>query len=228
MRIHYFQHVPFEGLGTIKDWVHEKGFSLTSTRLFDNEEFPDLNQIDWLIIMGGPMGAYEENHYPWLEQEKQFIHRAIAAGKRVLGICLGAQLIANALGEAVTRAAQKEIGWHQVDLLPHPLLTGIVAKQLAFHWHGDTFSIPAKAQRIASSAATVNQAFIYQERVVALQFDLEMTEQVVTNLVSRFANELVPSEWVQTAQQMLAGPEHFYASACAMRQLLENLANLED
>lgn len=228
MRIHYFQHVPFEGLGTIKQWVHEQGHSLTSTRLFDGEDFPELDQIDWLIIMGGPMSAYEDEKYPWLEREKNYIHQAIVAKKRVLGICLGAQLIANALGESVTRAPQKEIGWHTINLGSHALLSGIESKQMAFHWHSDTFSVPEEAQAIASSEATPNQGFVYHDRVVALQFHLEMTEHIVNNLVDRFASELIPAQWIQAPKQMLSDSSLFDHSAKAMRQLLTNMANLGD
>ena len=101
MKIHYFQHVPFEGLGNIEDWIKSKGHTLSSTHFFKNDTLPQLSEIDWLIVMGGPMNVYEENLYPWLAAEKKFIAKAINEGLRVLGICLGAQLIAAALGAKV-------------------------------------------------------------------------------------------------------------------------------
>lgn len=110
MRAHYFQHVPFEGLGSIAPWLAAAGFEITSTRFFVSTELPDLNDIDLLVVMGGPMSVNDEAKLPWLVPEKRFIREAIKAGKPVLGICLGAQLIAGAAGTRIYRNPVKEIG----------------------------------------------------------------------------------------------------------------------
>ncbi|MCK7557005.1 type 1 glutamine amidotransferase [Chitinophaga sedimenti] len=114
MNIHYFQHVPFEGLGCIADWIDRKGHQVSVTRWYAGDAPPPHDQTDWLIIMGGPMGVYDAAQYPWLETEKAYIREAIQQGKRVLGICLGAQLIAAALGAKVYPNREKEIGWFPV------------------------------------------------------------------------------------------------------------------
>ena len=101
LRIHYLQHVHFEGPGCIAQWVAEKGHQLTATRLYLNEDLPDIDAIDWLIIMGGPMSANDSNEISWISSEKEFIKKAIDAGKTAIGICLGSQLIASALGGTV-------------------------------------------------------------------------------------------------------------------------------
>ena len=121
MRIHYFQHVPFEGLGSIEDWIRSEGYDLFSTRFYRNDPLPELDRIDWLIVMGGPMGANDDHIYPWLAAEKKFIGEAIKKGVRILGICLGAQLIASVLGARVYPNAHKEIGWFHVRLTPDGL-----------------------------------------------------------------------------------------------------------
>src|SRR3990167_118752 len=232
MHIHYLQHVPFEGLGSIKSWVHEKGFNLTSTRLFDNEMLPSIEEIDWLIIMGGPMFVYEEDKYPWLIREKAFIHKAIMSGKQVLGIFLGAQLLAEVLGGAVSRSPNREIGWFLVELTPaahkHPLFHNIANHFTPFHWHSDTFSIPKGAERIAFNQHTVNQGFVYGNNVLALQFHLETTEQIATSLIKRFAEELTPGSQVQSAEKILANQSCFTKSAIIMHQLLDNLYTIRE
>jgi len=111
LRIHYLQHVSFEGLGSIAEWVTSNGHELTSTQFFINSYLPEPADIDWLIIMGGPMGVYDEDKYEWLTAEKQFIKKAIDAGKTVIGICLGAQLIAKVLGAKVYPNQKRAIGW---------------------------------------------------------------------------------------------------------------------
>jgi GMP synthase-like glutamine amidotransferase len=112
MRLHWLQHVPFEGLGYIKDWAEEQGFDITCTRLYEGEELPKMDEFDWLIVMGGPMGIFDYNDHPWLTDEKEFIELAIDEEKTVIGICLGAQLIATALGAEVKNNPVKEIGWY--------------------------------------------------------------------------------------------------------------------
>ena len=111
MNIHCIQHVPFENPGSIGDWIKHKGYRLSTTRLYGGESLPDIDPIDWVIIMGGPMGIYDEDKYPWLKEEKVFIKNALDKGKVVIGICLGAQLIAGVLGAKIYKNRYREIGY---------------------------------------------------------------------------------------------------------------------
>ncbi len=151
MRIHSFEHVPFEDLAQIGVWAENQGYKLSRTRFYANEQLPALSELDWLVVMGGPMNIYEEDRYPWLAQEKAFIGEAISQGKLVLGICLGAQLIADVLGGPVSRNQYKEIGWLPVSLRAaassSPLFHNFPSEFIAFHWHGDTFAAPSRGSR---------------------------------------------------------------------------------
>ncbi len=118
MRIHSLQHVPFEGLGSIEAWARDRGHSLTVTRFWAGDALPPPGALDWLIVMGGPMSVHDEAERSWLKAEKRFLRAALDAGKRVLGICLGAQLLAEAMGARIARARAKEIGWFPVTLTP--------------------------------------------------------------------------------------------------------------
>jgi GMP synthase-like glutamine amidotransferase len=165
MRLHSLEHEPFEGLANIEVWAKNRGHSISRTLLFNNEELPDIDDFDWLVIMGGSMNIYEEEKYPWLREEKNFIAEAIAGKKIVLGICLGSQLIADVLGGNVSKNKYKEIGWFPVSLTADaknsPVFSTLPRKFAAFHWHGDTFKIPPGAVRIAESEGCANQAFEY-------------------------------------------------------------------
>ncbi|MBN2162654.1 MAG: type 1 glutamine amidotransferase [Pontiellaceae bacterium] len=204
MKLHYLQHVPFEGLGYIETWARHNDMEISVSRLHANDPLPAPDLFDWLVIMGGPMGIYDHDEYPWLPEEKVFIRQAIDAGKTVLGICLGAQLIADVLGAKVYPGPQKEIGWFPIrraddapDLIPETLTV--------FHWHGDTFDIPDGAVKLASSEPGINQGFVYNERVVALQFHLESTQASIEALLEHCADELVDAPTIQTAEQIRNG-----------------------
>ena len=227
MRIHHLQHVPFEGLGSIEPVLKEKGHQLTATHLYDKQPLPMAEDIDWLIVMGGPMGIYDEQEYPWLKAEKRFIAEVIAAGKIVLGICLGAQLIADVLGARVYKNKYREIGWFDINRLPEAegtiLSTAIPEQAEVFHWHGDTFDIPASTRALAASDACPNQGFIMDNRVVAFQFHLETTPASAQALIENSRNELDNSAYVQTEQQMLSSPQRFSNINQIMRSVLDAL-----
>ena len=207
MRIHWLQHVAFEGLGSIERWAREQGHALSCTRLFAGETQPPLDLFDLLIVMGGPMGVHDEEQYPWLQSEKVFLRLAMAAEKPVLGVCLGAQLLADVLGAEVTANKEKEIGWFPVEreaAVPEQLAGMLPVRQTVFHWHGDTFALPPQAIRLYSSAACVNQAFVYADRGIGLQFHLETTPASAASLVENCRPELVPAPWIQTEEEILA------------------------
>jgi len=228
LRIHWFQHVPFEGLGSIEGWVKRAGHRLSASRLWKGDLPPAVTDLDWLIVMGGPMGVVDEDRYPWLLPEKRFIETCLAAGKRVLGICLGAQLLAEALGAAVTPNGRREIGWFPVrfDLgacveASWPIFPETLP---AFHWHGDRFEIPPGGRLLAESDACDRQAFSWGDRVLGLQFHLETTEEAAAALIAHCKDELTDGAFIQTPEEMLARPERFAAIHRVMEQVLEKMA----
>jgi GMP synthase-like glutamine amidotransferase len=226
MRIHYFQHVPFEGLGNIEDWIRTKNYEISATHFYAGDSLPKLSEIDLLIIMGGPMGAYDDKKYPWLAAEKKFIEAAIQAGKKVLGICLGAQLIASVLGAKVYPHIHKEIGWFPLRLTDEgreaEVFKGFSPELPAFHWHGDTFSFPAGAARLAETAACRNQAFSYGNDVIGLQFHLDVTRESVKQLIENCEAELVSAPYIQMPQQLLSSADEFEEIRKYMHKLLDN------
>ena len=211
MRAHYFQHVPFEGLGCIRPWLVTAGYEVTCTRFFESAEIPALEEVDFLIAMGGPMSVNDEEELPWLVEEKRFIRRAIEAGKPVLGICLGAQLIASALGARVYPNELKEIGWLPLrgidggaDCFRFPEVIQ------AFHWHGETFDLPPGAVHLARSDGCENQAFQIGRSAVGMQFHLETTPDAAKKLVVNCRAELIPSRYVQSEGELLHAPAGNY------------------
>lgn len=226
MRAHYLQHVPFEGLGSIETWLQAKDYSVTCTSFYELTELPSASEIDLLVVMGGPMSVNDEQEYPWLVEERAFIRRAIAAGVPVLGICLGAQLIAHALGAEVRKNPEKEIGWfpiHGVDSSSTSFFT-FPPKMEVFHWHGETFDLPYGARRLASSEACENQAFQIDKSVIGLQFHLETTQASAQALIENCRDELVPERFVQSESELSnVGKEAYWSINQVMYQVLDYL-----
>lgn len=212
MIAHYLQHVPFEGLGSIEYWLKDNGFEITLTRLFESEPLPNIAQIDFLIILGGPMSVNDEKNFRWLKKEKEYITDMINSGKPVLGICLGAQLIASAMGKKVYQNGLKEIGWFPVQGIP-PRDNSIFAfpsSTTVFHWHGETFDLPENAELLASSRGCRNQAFQIGISVIGLQFHLETTTDSSREITTNCRNELIPSQYVQTEDQIMSAQSDDY------------------
>ena len=205
MRAHVLQHVPFEGPGSIEAWLNDAGWETTGTRFFHSESLPDFQKLNFLIVLGGPMSVKDEATVPWLAGEKRFIRDAIAGGVPVLGICLGAQLIASALGADVRKNTQKEIGWFPVQGIPPADRScyQFPASMDVFHWHGETFDLPAAAVHLARSEACENQAFQLGRSVIGLQFHLETTPGSAKELVEHCRSELVPARFVQNEKTLL-------------------------
>ncbi len=206
LRIHYFQHVFYEGPGNIGDWCQINGHSLTSTKFYNDFVLPDLADIDWLIIMGGPMGVQDEKEFGWLIAEKQFIKKAIEANKTIIGICLGAQLLAEISGAKVYKNKYKEIGWFSVEWssesAKNKIFAGIKSPVTVFHWHGETFDLPEKAIHLARSGGCKNQAFFYNKKVLGLQFHLETTATTLQQMLENGKSELIPEKYVQPEEEI--------------------------
>jgi GMP synthase-like glutamine amidotransferase len=195
MHIHCLQHVAFENPGTIVEWAKNNEHTISYTHFFETDFFlPNVNDIDALLIMGGFMNVDEEEKYPWLATEKKIIKQAIEANVKVMGICLGSQLIAAALACKVYYATEKEIGFFPINFsdeaLKHSLFNHLTNSYNVFHWHGDTFDLPANAQLIASTNTCKHQAFLIGNNVLALQFHFEMNEAVIEDMLLKDGHEL--------------------------------------
>jgi len=228
LRIHYFQHVAFEGLGCIEEWIKQKSHKLTSTKFYaPTFALPNMADIDVLIIMGGPMSVSDDDKYKWLTIEKAFIKDAIIAGKKVLGICLGAQLIAQSTGALVGTAPHKEIGWFKVkptkNLVEIPWLYALLKDEpRVFHWHGDKFQIPETSANLVKSDANDNQMFLLHETALGIQFHLEVTESGLLQMIAHGKIELQPSLYTQTEEEILENKRHIEKNTTLMFQLLDS------
>ncbi len=229
MRLHYLQHVPFEGPGFIKTWAASKGHSVTCTRWHANDPLPPLMEVDLLVIMGGPMNVYEELKYPWLTAEKRFIAEAISFGRPILGVCLGAQLLAAVMGARVAPNAEREIGWfdiYRTDEADRSGLAGFLPERAeVFHWHGDTFDMPAGAVHLARSTGCEHQGFVAHERIVGLQFHLELTADGASRLAQNCPQDLeTPGRFVQTPAAILSNEHRFGQAHALLAALLDSLS----
>lgn len=228
MHAHYLQHVPFETLGSIKSWLKISGYKTTVTRLYQSTLLPDPESVDLLIILGGPMSANDEEQYPWLRTEKLFIRHIIEAGKPVIGICLGAQLIASSLGESVYPNRRKEIGWFPIQGRSHQdeSLFSFPEEIEVFQWHGETFDLPSGSVLLATSEGCKNQAYQLGKSVIGLQFHLEVTPEAVRAMVNNCRNEIQPSKYVQPEPVLLdKGPDRFLVLNHLMGDILSFLTH---
>jgi GMP synthase (glutamine-hydrolysing) len=201
-------HVPFEGPANIGRWAVERGHALKVTNLYDGQSPPEPNEYDFLVVMGGPMNIYDYNKHPWLSGEKKAIEHGVTQGKAMLGVCLGAQLMAHVLGGPVSKNPLPEIGWLPVDQTPDakdsPIFKHFPERYTAFHWHGDTFALPPGATLMADTQGCANQAFVYGGNVVGLQFHIETTVESMEALIENCAHEIVRGPYVQDAETMRA------------------------
>lgn len=212
MKVEVLQHVPFEGLGSIEAWLSERGAAVHTTRFYQSAALPDPRSIDLVIAMGGPMSVNDEREHPWLKQEKAFVKEAVDRGTAVLGVCLGAQMIASALGARVFANAHKEIGWFPVQAVSTDAdVFRFPPQATVFHWHGETFGLPPGAVHLASSAGCRHQAFQIGKRVIGLQFHLETTPETADQLIRHCRDELVAGEYIQTEQALRAVPGDAYS-----------------
>jgi GMP synthase-like glutamine amidotransferase len=185
MNISVFQHAGFEGPGEIATWAADRGHKVRVHHLYRCDPLPALDDFDLLVVMGGEMNIYQYRDWPWLRPESAFIKCALENGKRVVGICLGAQFIASALGAQVVQNGEIELGWFPITWTKEAqgAFPGLPAVSSVLHWHGDTFGLPAGAVRLASSEGCPEQVFLIPGKCLALQFHLE----VDPDLVKQFA-----------------------------------------
>jgi len=226
-KIHCFQQAPFEGLGYIKDWIDKKGHSLEYTRFYRDYELPSIDDYDCLVIMGGPMGVNDEDKHPWLADEKKAIKEAIENNKKVLGICLGSQLIASVLDGRVYKNPETEIGWFDVTLTPkgqkEPLLDSFPSTFKVFQWHGDTFELPEGTRHLAESEVCQNQAFIYGENVVGLQFHFEVTHDSLDQMLDGADDELIDAPFIQSKDDIQKNSHYINETNQKMHLILDRL-----
>ncbi len=230
MRVHAITHVAFEGPAAIETWATRRGHELTQSAAL-TESYPEARDVDLLVVMGGPMDADDEVASPWLVAEKRFVREVLDAGSCVLGVCLGAQILAEVVGGRVTRNTQREIGWFEVGLteagLAEPLLAGWPTTFVAGHWHGDTFELLPETPSLASTVVTPNQLFVAEGgRAVGIQFHLEWDESTVAGLVSACDDELeAGGDFVQSADELLGGVRsHGEASRTLLYRMLDAVA----
>jgi len=226
MRIHCLQHVPFEDPANIAAWATQRGDVITGTRLFAGETPPEPDTFDWLVMMGGPMSVHDRDEHPWIDGEIELTKAAIEAGRVVIGVCFGAQIIARALGADVRRNAQAEIGWFPVERTADAERTAfrvLPERYTAFHWHGETFDVPADARHVARSAGCENQAFVVDRRVYALQFHLESTPTSVDRLITHCGDEITDGEFIQSPDAM-RGAGHYQTNRHSLFALLDEIA----
>jgi chlorite dismutase len=215
MRIHVLQHVSFEGPAAIAEWAEAHLHDLVVTHRYAGDALPDFDDFDFLIVLGGPMNIYDDADHAWLANERAFVKASIEMGKLVLGVCLGAQFIADALGARVYRGPEEA---------QDGLFIGYAPRFSVLHWHGDTFDLPQGATHLARSAVYENQAFAWGDRVLALQFHLEATGESLEALAENCAGELVGGRWIQSAEQMLSVNREFNQIHRALYGVLDRLA----
>jgi len=205
MKVHYLLHVPFETPGSISSWAKRKGALESTTFLYETLILPAMADFDVLVVMGGPMSVHDDKIYPWLKWEKEFIEETIRAGKMVVGICLGAQLIADVFGARVYTNPHKEIGWFPINwtdkILQRWRSPSFEPHMTVFHWHGETFDLPRDCVHLAGNDHCINQAFS-TDHVLALQFHLEVKPENIRLMLDNMAHELEEAPYIQSVEEI--------------------------
>ena len=210
MNISVLQHAEAEGPGEIASWAHKRFHHVELTHLYRGDALPAWSSFDLLLVMGGEMNIYQYRDWPWLKPERELIAAALAAGRPVIGICLGAQLIADALGCRVTQNPEYELGWLPVTWTPEAraYCPEIPGQTTVLHWHGDTFELPQGATRLAWSPGCPEQGFLIPGKCLALQFHPEVDPKHAAEFVAT-QNAWPHGQYVQTADEVIArAPEH--------------------
>ena len=213
LRVHYFQHIAGEGFGSCYDYLKAHQAKITATEFFalpvdlplELEALPDIDEVDLLIIMGGTMSVNDEANYPWLKLEKRWLRRYLSAGKPAIGLCLGGQLIANALGASVSRNQHQELGWMDVGRVSHvpENYFQIPEKINIMQWHSETFEIPRGGVRLAQNNVCQNQMYQIGRNILGFQFHPEMTPHALQLLIENEEDSAVfNGEYVQPIAEL--------------------------
>jgi GMP synthase-like glutamine amidotransferase len=188
MRLLVLQHIACEHPGVFSEVIRDRGAEAVAVELDAGEALPDWRDFDGVVAMGGPMGAGDEGEHPWLAAEKRLVREAVEGGRPFLGVCLGVQLLAAALGAPVYVAERAEVGLLEVELTENgredPLFAGLGERLVSLQWHGDTFELPEGAVHLARSEQIANQAFRAGERAYGVQFHLEVTGEMAREWAS--------------------------------------------
>jgi GMP synthase (glutamine-hydrolysing) len=229
MRLHLLEHDPNDMSHTnMTIWAERRGYPITHTYVCNNEALPSVDDLDWLMIMGGSPHAWEDDRFPWLVAEKAFIAGVIESGKPILGICFGAQLLAESLGGRVFSNDQEEIGWYDVRLTPEGrrsfLFQDIPERFLTFHWHSDHFSLAPGCTRLAESEPTANQAYVCEGYpIVGVQFHPEYTREMVTHSAHEEGHGWKKSRFVDGKDAVLAKTDTIPDTYWLMATILNNM-----
>lgn len=225
MKAIIIKHEVYEGPDYILQILKNKNIKYKIINIYKNDKLPPINSYDLLIIMGGSMGVYDEEKYKWLIKEKFFIKDAIRNGKKIFGICLGAQLIANCLGAKVYKNRFKEIGWFPIKLTKYAkykrIFSDLPSEFVTFHWHNDTFSLPKGATRIATSDACENQGFVFGKNIIGLQFHPEITEKSLKLFLRFGENEIKKDKFVQIKKEIIIGKKFINKNNNILYEILD-------
>ena len=227
MRVHVIDHDPIGFSRTnVSMWAEKKGYECTKTDVFRMEPLPSLHEFDWLV--GGSQHVWDEATHPWLSNEKDFLAKALTCDKIILGICFGAQLLAEILGGKVFPNNHKEIGWFEVHLTSAGkksfLFQRVPESFVTFHWHSDHFSLPPGCTRLAFTEPTPNQAFVCRNRpVVGFQFHPEFTLELVRLFSNEYSQEWVPGPYVSGKAAVIAKTKEMSDTYSLMETLLDNM-----
>jgi GMP synthase-like glutamine amidotransferase len=223
MKLTVLQHAAFEGPGEIGTWAEQRGYEITTHHLYRGDALPPPEYIDILVVMGGEMNIYQYRDWPWLKAESTFIRSVLERGTKAVGICLGAQLISDALGGKVVQNADIELGWLPVVWTSEAraIFPDLPAASNVLHWHGDTFSLPAGATRLAISDACAEQGYVIAKKCLGLQFHLEVDPKLVEEYVAG-QNDWPEGPYCQTPKTILTDAAAYCEeNRCLLRGLLD-------